>query len=317
MTGPHALVRSRWAAIGAAIAVTLGAGGLVTTFAADTPSDFVPITPCRLLDTRPGSSNVGPRSTPLRPNDIHTQRVIGTNGQCTVPAGATAVAMNVTVVGGTAASFLTVFPADLATPPLASSLNWQAGQAPTPNKVDVQLSPSGAIKLYNLAGTVDVLADVVGYYQPTAAGPAGPAGPRGLSAWDVIPSGTTIAGNFRVEGVVPSTAAAGATAQAIERIDFGAVAPVGLTTLDVNTGGTGGDVDPECTGTAIAPTAPPGKVCIYGAVGGSSTFTTLIGVASSLSTHGFEIRVTSAPVGAGSNAGSRFFFNGTWAYTAP
>ncbi len=300
----HTLVRSRWAAIGAAVAVTIGAGGLATTFAADTPSSFVPIAPCRLLDTRPGDDNVGPRATPLGPSDTHTQQVTGTNGRCTVPAGATAVAMNVTVVGGTAGSFLTLFPAELTTPPLASNLNWSAGQAPTPNKVDVQLSPSGAIKLYNAAGSVDVLADVVGYYQPASAGPAGPvgpAGPRGLSAWDVIPSGTTIAGNFRVESVVPSTAAAGATATAIERIDFGAVAPVGLTGPDVNTGGFGGDVDPECTGTASAPTAPPGKVCIYGTVGSGSTST----------------RVTSAPVGGGSTAGTRFFFNGTWAYTAP
>ena len=55
-------------------------------------------------------------------------------------------------------------PSDLATRPTASNLNWAAGQTATPNKVDVQLSPTGAIKIYNRFGSVNVLADVVGYY---------------------------------------------------------------------------------------------------------------------------------------------------------
>jgi hypothetical protein len=71
--------------------------------------------------------------------------------------------MNVTSVGGTAASFLTVWPSDVARP-LASSLNWVAGSPPTPNKVDVRLSGDGKINLFNNLGSVDVLADVVGYY---------------------------------------------------------------------------------------------------------------------------------------------------------
>jgi hypothetical protein len=43
-------------------------------------------------------------------------------------------------------------------------LNFSAGQAPVPNKVDVKLSPTGTIKLFNQNGTVSVLGDVVGYY---------------------------------------------------------------------------------------------------------------------------------------------------------
>ncbi len=48
--------------------------------------------------------------------------------------------------------------------PLASNLNWVPGSPPTPNKVDVKLSATGAISLYNNVGSVSVLADVVGYY---------------------------------------------------------------------------------------------------------------------------------------------------------
>jgi hypothetical protein len=161
-------MRTRWTAIGAAIAITLGAGGIGITNAISTNGGavFVPIPPCRLFDTRPGINNVGQRDTPLGSTDTLTQQVTGDNGNCTaLPADASAISLNVTTLASTGDSFLTIFPADLASPPLASNLNWRAGDPPTPNKVDVKLSPTGAIKLYNFAGDVHVLADVVGYYQ--------------------------------------------------------------------------------------------------------------------------------------------------------
>ena len=165
---PPTVGRVRWAAVGAAVAVSLGAGGFAVTHVATAGTSsgerdvFVPITPCRLFDTR-ASATVGPRNTPLGPADTMTQSVTGVNGNCTLPLDAAGVAMNVTTVNGTAASFLTVWPADV-TQPLASSLNWVAGSPPTPNKVDVKLSAAGKINLFNNGGTVDVLADVVGYY---------------------------------------------------------------------------------------------------------------------------------------------------------
>ncbi|HEX2784001.1 MAG TPA: hypothetical protein VHN36_10480 [Ilumatobacteraceae bacterium] len=158
--------RVRWAAVGAALAVAVGAGGgIAITNAAVSSGErdvFVPITPCRLMDTR-AATQVGPRATPIGAGETYTQVVRGTNGNCTISADAIAVAMNVTVVDGTAGSFLTVWPSDAAKP-LASSLNWQAGQAATPNKVDVRLSADGKVSFFNLGGTVNVIADVVGYY---------------------------------------------------------------------------------------------------------------------------------------------------------
>jgi hypothetical protein len=145
--------------------VTLGAGGLAVTQAATgsgAPSGFVPITPCRLFDTR-ADNQVGPRGTPLTAGESYVQQVTATNGNCTVPAGASAIALNVTTVSGTALSYLTLWPTD-AGRPLASSLNWAPGASATPNKVDVRLSADGKVSLYNDAGTVNVLADVVGYY---------------------------------------------------------------------------------------------------------------------------------------------------------
>jgi hypothetical protein len=129
----------------------------------DDDSTFVPITPCRLFDFRAGANNVGPKNTPLGTKVAYTQPVVGTNGRCSIPADAVGVAMNVTIVSPSAQSNLRVYPADAALP-ATSNLNWLPGQSPTPNKVDVKLSADGKIKLYNHAGTVDVLGDVVGYY---------------------------------------------------------------------------------------------------------------------------------------------------------
>ena len=113
----------------------------------DTDTTYVPVAPCRLFDTRAGAFNVGPRSTPIGEAESHEQQVTGNVGQCIgIPADATGVAMNVTATNATAASFLTLFPGNLATAPNASNLNWVAGQPPTPNKVDVALSPTGTIK---------------------------------------------------------------------------------------------------------------------------------------------------------------------------
>ena len=164
-TTPTQSVRVRWAAIGAAVAVSLGGttiGIVNATSSSGERAVFVAITPCRLFDTR-ATEPVGPRTTPLAAGETFQQAVRGTNGNCVLPSDAVAVAMNVTAVNGTSASYLTVWPSDAARP-LASSLNWVAGAPPTPNKVDVKLGADGAIKLFNNAGNVDVLADVVGYY---------------------------------------------------------------------------------------------------------------------------------------------------------
>ena len=48
--------------------------------------------------------------------------------------------------------------------PLTSNLNWLANDGATPNKVDVKLGADGRINIYNNAGSVDVIADIVGYY---------------------------------------------------------------------------------------------------------------------------------------------------------
>jgi hypothetical protein len=160
------MIRTRWAALGAAVAVSLGAGGVSLSQAVVTTgakSVFIPIDPCRLVDTRP-SNQIGPKSTPLGPNETITLQVSGDTGECAgIPADATGAAMNMTAVQPTAQSFLTVYPSD-GTRPNASNLNWAAGDPPTPNKVDVKLGADGSVKVFNSVGTVHLAADLVGYY---------------------------------------------------------------------------------------------------------------------------------------------------------
>ena len=159
-------VRSRWAALGAAVAVSIGGGTLLPASASIDSGErtaFVPITPCRVMDTRSGSDNVGPRATPIAADESYAIQVRGTNGNCTIPTDAVGVVMNVAAVNPTARSFLTVYPTD-ATRPLAASLNWIAGQPPVSNAVTADVAADGRISFYNYAGSVDVAADIVGYY---------------------------------------------------------------------------------------------------------------------------------------------------------
>ena len=168
-------VRSRWVMVGAVVAVALGAGGVLTSSAAPSANatSFVPITPCRLMDTRAGGP-IGPRNTPIG-STPYVATVRGTNGNCVVPAAATAVSLNVTFASPSANSFVTVYPADKPLPN-TSNLNFSAGQAPAPNAVTVALSADGKIAIRNDVGTVVLLVDVVGFYEPagTASVPVDP-----------------------------------------------------------------------------------------------------------------------------------------------
>jgi hypothetical protein len=161
-------LRSRLAPIGAALAVAVFGGGLIVADAgvsSGTRFVFVPIPPCRLVDTRP-DTQVGSRNVPLDPGEVFAIAVTGSSGQCSgIPTDVGALSLNVTVVNPTADGFLTVFPGDVSNPPNASNLNFVAGAPPTPNKVDVKVSPSGTIKVFHNAGTTDLIIDIAGYYE--------------------------------------------------------------------------------------------------------------------------------------------------------
>jgi hypothetical protein len=73
-----------------------------------------------------------------------------------------AVILNVTATDTSASSYFTVYPSG--SPPNASDLNWAAGVT-IPNLVLASVNASGQITIFNAAGTVDGVVDVVGYFQ--------------------------------------------------------------------------------------------------------------------------------------------------------
>ena len=158
------LVRSRWAAIGAAVAVTLGGGGLIGVSAADTSSTLVPIAPVRVLDTRAsdmvGDINDGASITVQVTGSIAT---VSEGTKTVVPSGASAITGNMTLVSTTSndyGGFATIYPCG--TRPDASNINFTSGQT-VANSVAVPLSASGTLCIY-VFGTAHVLLDVSGYY---------------------------------------------------------------------------------------------------------------------------------------------------------
>ncbi|MGA9112371.1 MAG: hypothetical protein WB802_01045, partial [Candidatus Dormiibacterota bacterium] len=93
--------------------------------------------------------------------DAQITGVDGPSGQ-SVPADAQAVVVNVTAIGGSASTYLTVFPAGSA-PPNASNLNVTANLNQA-NLVVVALGTGGQVGIYNSAGTINVAVDVEGYF---------------------------------------------------------------------------------------------------------------------------------------------------------
>jgi hypothetical protein len=82
-----------------------------------------------------------------------------------------AVVLNVTATGPTLAGYLTVWPTG-ASRPTASNLNFVVGQT-VPNRVIVKLGTSGKVDLFNLAGSVDVVADVGGWFTDSTSSTGG------------------------------------------------------------------------------------------------------------------------------------------------
>jgi uncharacterized repeat protein (TIGR01451 family) len=121
---------------------------------------FYTVTPCRLLDTRTVDGTFGgPALT------AGTDRVFPLFGRCGIPATARAISVNLTVTQSTAAGNLRLYPAGT-TMPLASSLNYGAGQTRASNAV-VPLNGLGelAVRCNQPAGTAHLILDVNGYFE--------------------------------------------------------------------------------------------------------------------------------------------------------
>jgi hypothetical protein len=141
---------------------------------AGSPSEYVPVTPTRVLDTRPGPGTVGAPAGQVGPGGTVDLRVHGlATAQGAVPASATAVVLNVTAVEPSAVTDIRVYPTPTdSAVPRSSNLNTGPGRV-VPNLVTATLGTGGSVRLRNAAGRVHLIADVAGYYVPTGAGGSG------------------------------------------------------------------------------------------------------------------------------------------------
>ena len=192
------------------------------------PGAFKAVTPTRVLDTRHNTGSTGPVASGAT---VHLQITGGV-----VPSGASAVVVNVTVTQPTRAGNITVYP-DLNSAPTSSNLNFVAGQT-IPNLVEVGIGSNGKIALTNNSGgTVQLLADIAGYYigndTPTAVGAFQPVSP------------TRVLDTRHNTGATGPVAANGSVHLAVT----GGAVPVGASAVVVNV-------------TVTAP-AKPGNITVY------------------------------------------------------
>ena len=157
MSGLAALALSTSTAGGEPSGVTDPAPAAVV--AMSNPARYVPVTPTRFVDTRVGlGAGSGLVTGPLT---VHVPDVI--------PADATGVVLNASVVDPTGAGYLRT--AAAGTTPLATALNYSGGQSTTGLVVTpIDTSRQATVTLYGGAG--QVVLDAVGYYT-AAAGPGG------------------------------------------------------------------------------------------------------------------------------------------------
>ncbi|MHB1886445.1 MAG: hypothetical protein ACYCVV_15815 [Acidimicrobiales bacterium] len=124
-----------------------------------TGSAFVPITPVRLTDTR-----VATNGTAISADT--SERFSLSTTASGIPATATAVATNITVLPSDAPGYLTIYPTPDTTVPVASDVNWTANESPAvPNFTAADTAGTGTVALYNSHGaTINLLIDAFGYF---------------------------------------------------------------------------------------------------------------------------------------------------------
>jgi hypothetical protein len=132
---------------------------------------FGSITPRRVLDTRDGT---GAPKAIVGPMSSVAFSVLGGG----VPAGVSAVVMNVTVNQPNAAGYVSAY-ADGAARPTVSNLNYLPGQT-VPNLVVAKVGADGKVVLFNGShGSAQLIADVAGYFLP--------GDPIGLGTFGTVP----------------------------------------------------------------------------------------------------------------------------------
>ena len=150
------------------VLVAVTAGLVLAALPTYAQLQFHSLTPCRLADTRLAAGSTNPTGGPILATGV--TRTFPIQSLCSVPVGAKAVSLNITVVRPNGAGHLTVWPSDVPTRPTVSSVNFAAGEPAIANGAIVPLAtsvPDLSVYPYVAAtgGTVHLVLDVTGYFQ--------------------------------------------------------------------------------------------------------------------------------------------------------
>jgi hypothetical protein len=143
-----------------AAVVFAGAALVAPPVAAQTGYTYVPVTPCRAVDTRYGYGGIV---------NSGIQRNFSIKTVCGVPTNAVAATMNMTVVGPTQTGFESLWPNGSPFPGV-SSINFNTGEPAIANGAVVMLgtaTPDLATVYGSGPGnwTLHLILDVTGYYK--------------------------------------------------------------------------------------------------------------------------------------------------------
>ena len=164
-------------------------GGCGTVFTLSgpnpTPVQFVPVTPCRLLDTRPQYGGNGPiQGGTFQTFDL--PQLAQTKG-CADLSSAAAYSLNIAVVPSGPLGYLTVWPTNGSRPGVAT-LNSLDGRIKA-NAAIVRAGSAGAVSVY-VTNTTNVIIDIDGYFAPVTEFHVG------LLSADTLPRGGHAQVNF-------------------------------------------------------------------------------------------------------------------------
>jgi len=171
--------------------------------AAQGPDTYLPLTRCRLLDTRHGTTGCsGAAAWPAGRLGAHATadpRVVGVDG---IPASTDAVVVTVTEVSAAPGTVLTTSATGCGPPPATSTLD-TASAAPAMTTAVIPVGPSGRVNLSVLGGSTDLVVDLVGAF-------AGPGVLGGTSTSLVDADWSTYHGDVARDGNAQCTPAPGA-----------------------------------------------------------------------------------------------------------
>ena len=154
------LVAAKVGANGMVCITTTGSTDLIADLQGYEPgtSNYVPLVPERVLDTRPAAKT---GYSGLKPTDGQTVEVKVTGfGTSNIPGTAASVLLNVVAADPDSAGWATVFPCG-SPRPSASNLNFQSGAIA--NYVSAKVGDGGRVCIYTQKST-HLVADVDGYY---------------------------------------------------------------------------------------------------------------------------------------------------------